>query len=420
MLSFFLAKRFFSNEHQTLDPGKNKASRPAIRIATGGIAIGLAVMVISICFVKGFQDEIRRKITGFGAHIEILDVNAFASPESYPIRTDSSLIQLVREISGSQHVQRVSEKMGVLKTQNDFAGIVLKGIAQDYDFSFLKEHIVAGKIPEFKDNGTSNSIIISQVLADALHLKVGDRIFSYFFAESIKQRRFQIAAIYNTHMPQFDKSIVWTDLYTVNRLNGWESNQSSGLEVILPSFDDIPQAQSALTQNFAAVRALAGPNTAALSVKDNPRSASILSWLELLDFNILIILIIMIGVAGITMISGLLILILERTNTIGILKALGCSNSRIRHTFLWFAALIIVRGMVIGNVISLCIVGLQDSFHLLKLNPETYYIDYVPVEFNLSSILILNGLTLLVTILTLIIPSLFVSRIEPAKSIQFD
>lgn len=421
MISFFLAKHFFASElHNSSQEKNNKASRPAIRIATGGIIVGLAIMIISLCFVKGFQDEIRRKLTGFTSHIELLNVKSFTSPEDYPILVEEQLVEHIKNNDKCKHIQRVSNKIGVLKTQNDFAGIILKGIGQDYDSSFLNKHIVEGTIPDFNDNRATNQVVISRTLAEILNLKVGDRIYSYFFSTTIKQRRFEIAAIYDTHMPQFDKSVVWTDIYTVNRLNGWNGNQYSKLEIQLSSFEEIESVKEYISEFLSKKMKSSYNDYSILSIKENPNTASVLSWLDLLDFNVIIILIIMIGVAGFTMISGLLILILERTYTIGILKTLGCTNYRIQQTFLWYSSFIVLRGMLWGNIIGILIVGIQYWYKLIHLNPDIYYIDYVPVKLDLTSILILNVACLLIIMALLVIPSLFVTRIEPAKSIKFD
>ena len=258
-----------------------------------------------------------------------------------------------------QRVQRVSEKMGIFKTKDDFAGMMLKGVAQDYDLSFMRSQLVEGELPEFRDDRSSNSIVISRMMAKQLGLKVGDRIYSYYFSDVVKQRRFKVAGIYETHLHQFDKTFVLTDLYTVNRLNNWLPEQSSGLEVHLHSYDELSTVQALLAQKLDHRADRYGRPYRVISIDQHPRTASVLAWLEMLDLNVMVILIIMICVSGITMISGLLILILERTSTIGVLKALGASNRRIRHTFLWFSSFLILRGMLIGNVLGLGLLGLQ-------------------------------------------------------------
>lgn len=419
MLSYFLARRFFQSR-SSRDQAVTRASAPAIRIATAGIAVGLAVMIVSVCVVKGFQGEVSKKVSGFASHIELSDANYYSSPESRPVVTDTRVMQAVGKIPEVTHVQRVSEKMGIFKTENDFAGISLKGIAQEYDKAFLSSCIVEGSLPDFRDDRASNAIAVSRTLADQLHLKVGDAVYSYFFSNTIRQRRFKIAAIYETHLKQFDKTFVLTDLYTVNKLNAWKPEQSSGLEIQLRDARFIPDAQIRLRQLFAGKKDAYGHEYNALSIYENPRTASVLSWLQLLDLNVLVILIIMIFVAGFTMVSGLLILILERTTTIGLLKALGATNRRVRHTFLWYAALIVGRGLLIGNAIGLLLVGVQACTHIVKLNPETYYIDYAPVEINALWIVGLNVASLFVTMLALVLPSFLVSRVQPAKSLQFD
>lgn len=423
-LSWFLALRFFKNQRRNNDDngGKEgrKASPPALRIAMVGIAIGLAVMIVSICVVKGFQSEVSSKLSGFTSHIEVIDLNSLGSPETYPLAFDDKVMAEVKAAPGVKQVQRFSQKMGIFKTENDFAGIALKGVGEDYDLDFLKRYIVKGRMPQFSSKRSSNEIVISQTLADKLGLNVGDKVYSYYFANTIKQRRFKVVGIYNTYMKQFDNTFVWTDLHTVNQLNRWNSDQCSGLEVRLLSFDYLPTAQHYIVQKVGGKHDRYNKSYSVLGIRENPNTASVLSWLELLDLNVMVILIIMICVSGFTMISGLLILILERTTTIGVLKALGATNSRIRHTFLCYAALIVSRGMLWGNVIGLGIVYVQKLFHIVTLDPEVYYIGYAPIEVNWTWIIGLNVATLVVTMLALVVPSFLVSRVQPAKAIQFD
>lgn len=377
-------------------------------------------MILSVCVVKGFQREVSEKLVGFASHVEVLDMRSFSSPESFPIVTDAELLQKVGQTPGVAHVQRFSQKLGLFKTENDFAGVALKGVAQDYDLTFMRKHLVEGKMPDFRDDKATNQVVVSRMLANQLGLKVGDRVYSYYFSETIKQRRFSVAGIYDTHLQQFDKTFVLTDLYTVNKLNDWLPVQSSGLEVRLGNMEEVPLAQSWLASRIGGATDRQGGTYSVVSIHENPRTASMLSWLELLDFNVMVILLIMVCVAGFTMVSGLLILILERTSTIGVLKALGATNRRIRHVFLWFSVFIVGRGLVIGNVVGLVLMALQHYFQILRLDPETYYVDSVPVELNLWWILGINVASLVVTILALIVPSFLVSRVQPAKTIQFD
>lgn len=418
MLGLFLAKRFFKSGSPKAD-GRRTTS-PALRIATTSIAVGLAVMIIAVCTVRGFQREIKQKFSGFASHIELLDLNSFGSPETYPVVTDAALIAEVKAAPHVERVQRVSQKLGIFKTQTDYAGISLKGVGEDYDLTFISGYMVEGKLPPFSSRSSSNEVVVSKTLADQLGLRVGDKVYSYYFANSIKQRRFTVAGIYQTNLKQFDKTVVLTDLHAVNQLNSWADDQSTALEIYLKSFDDIPETEAYLQQKFHGRTDRLARSYSVLSIRRNPVTASVFSWVELLDVNVMVILILMVCISGFTMISGLLILILERTSTIGVLKALGATNSRVRHTFLWYAALIVGRGLLWGNVIGVGLVLLQKHFGIVTLNPEVYYVPVAPVDLNVWWIVGLNVATLLVTMLAMILPSFLVSRIQPAKAIQFD
>lgn len=416
-LSCFLARRFYRSAGSDR---RRRASSLAIKIATAGVAVGLAVMIVSICVVKGFQSEIRGKLTGFMAHVEVLDLNSFSSPESFPIMTDPPLIASLKKAQGVARVERVSLKMGIIKTEDAFQTIVLKGVGDDYDLTFLKSQLVEGEMPAFSSDSTAGNILISRKQAQNLGLKVGSRVFTYFIADDIRLRRFTVAGIYETNLSQFDDYFVWTDLAAVNKLNGWAPDQSSALEIYARKYEDIGAVQAAVGSIVNGRTDAYGAPYASLSVKENPRTSSVVQWLTLLDFNVWVILALMVGVAGFTMISGLLILILERTQTIGILKALGATNTRIRRTFIIYAAFIVVRGLVWGNVIGLGIVLAQKHLGFVRLNPATYYVATAPVEINAAWIVGLNAATLAISVLALIVPSFVISRIRPAKAIRFE
>lgn len=415
--SFFLARRFHGSAGRDK---KRRASRLAIRIATAGVALGLAVMVVSICVVKGYQHEIKERLVGFASHIEILDRHSLASPESFPIVTDKTVTDIAKRTPGVRHVQRVSLKMGIIKTEDSFQTIVLKGVDKDYDLGFLKKQLVAGHVPDFSADSAANSIVISKKQADDMGIGLGDRIYTYFISDDIKLRRFRVAGIYETHLSQFDTYYVWTGLSAVNRLNDWQHDQSSSLEITLDDFSRLDEAQASLCSALGTRTDRYGTAYSTLSVKENPRTGSMLEWLSLLDFNVWVILALMTGVAGFTMISGLLILILERTRTIGVLKALGASNTRIRHTFILYAILIVVRGLAWGNAIGIGIVAVQRYWQPFRLDPSTYYVSAVPVEMNWLWIAGLNAATLAATVLALVVPSFVISRIQPARAIRFE
>lgn len=409
----FIARRIFGDNGD-----KRKVSRPAIRIATAGVAIGLTVMIISVSVVIGFKHTIRDKVVGFGSHITVANFMSLQNGEQYPICTNDSLIKTIKHIDGVSHVQRFAMKQGILKTNTDFLGVMLKGIGPDYDTTFIHNNMVSGHLPKFSDTASHNQLVISKTMADKLKLKVGDRIFTYFINNDVRIRRFIVAGIYQTNLSRFDEIIAFTDLYTAVKLNGWELDQSNGLELSLYDFEELPIVSDRVAQQVNRTIDNYGETYSSETIKDaNPQ---IFSWLNLLDLNVWIILGLMICVAGFTMISGLLIIILERTNMIGLMKALGAKNRTIRHTFLWFATFIIGRGLIIGNVLGIGLTLLQHFTGLIKLNPQTYYVSTVPVEISPLLIILINVATLLISILVLIVPSYLVSHIHPAKSMHYE
>ncbi len=413
-LPLFIARRIYHDEDD-----RRKVSRPAIRIATAGVAIGLAVMIISVCVVIGFKHTIRDKVVGFGSHITVADYMTLQSDAPYPICVDDSMMEVLSGINGVTHVQRFAQKQGILKTDNDFLGVVLKGVGPEFDTTFISQHIVEGSIPAFSDSASTNKLVISRLIADKLQLKCGDRVFAYFMNDNdVRTRRFTITAIYNTNLKHFDENLCLADLYTVTRLNGWKSDQVSGAELTVDDFDALDAIDEEMIAKVDRTVDRNGAVYSSLTIQK--MYPQIFAWLELLDLDVWIILILMIAVAGFTMVSGLLIIIIERTNMIGTLKALGAKNRTIRHTFLWFAVFIIVKGMVIGNLIGVGICLLQRYCGLVKLDAETYYVDVVPVEVNVPLILLLNLATLLISVVVLIAPSFLITHIQPAKAIKYE
>lgn len=410
----FIAKRLYSEQGD-----KRKVSRPAIHIATAGVAIGLAVMIISVCVVLGFKHTIRDKVIGFGSHIQVADFLTLQQMEQYPIVIDDSMIDVLKHIPDVAHVQRFAMKEGILKTDSDFLGVAFKGVGPDFDSTFIHNNMVEGSIPPFSDSVSHNKILVSQLVADKLHLKSGQRIFAYFFDNNgVRTRRFTIAGIYQTNLKKYDETIVFTDLYTAVKLNGWESDQASGAELSVNNFDNLDMVESRVISKVKGTVDHYGETYSSATIKElNPQ---IFQWLDLMDLNVWIILALMLIVAGVTMISGLLIIILERTSMIGILKALGARNKTIRHTFMWFAVFIIGKGMLIGNVLSLGLLALQQAFGIIKLDAQTYYVSTVPVEINALYIVALNVATLLISVFMLVAPSYLISHIHPAKSMRYE
>lgn len=413
-LPLFIARRIYADSGS-----QQKVSRPAIRIATAGVAIGLAVMIVSVCIVLGFKHTIRDKVIGFGSHITVANFMSLHGREQAPIVMNDSMMAALRQTRGVSHVQRYALKQGLLKTDSDFLGIMFKGVAAEYDTTFIHNNMVSGHMPTFSADKSSGKIVISKIMADALKLKSGDRVFAYFLdSDNVRTRRFTIAGIYQTNLTQYDKAICFTDLYTAVRLNGWNSDQTGGAELTVSDFSQVDAVESILVDKVNRTTDSYGETYSSETIQEsNPQ---IFSWLSLLDLNVWIILALMLCVAGFTMISGLLIIILERTGMIGVLKALGARNGTVRRTFLWFAFFIIGRGLIIGNIIGLGLVFLQRLTGIVTLDPSTYYVKTVPVEINLPLIAILNVATLLVSVFVLIAPSYLVSHVRPAKSMRYE
>ena len=324
----------------------------------------------------------------------------------------------VEAVDGVSHVQRFSNKEGILKTDEEFKGVLLRGVGPEFDADFLKAHLEKGEFPEFSDSVASNRIVISREVADELHLDVGDRIFAYFFEQSVRARRFTVAGIYCTHLSEFDDAMVFTDLYTCNRLNAWKPDQYSGLEVSVADFGLLDNVTGKLVNMVNRQTDAYGASYIAMNIEE--LYPQIFAWLSLLDVNVWVILALMVSVAGFTMVSGLLIIILERTNFIGVMKALGATNRSIRHIFLYFSLFVIGKGLLWGNVIGIGLVVFQSCSGMFKLDAATYYVDVVPVLFHFGYVAAINVATLVICVLALIVPSFLVSHIHPAKAIRFE
>lgn len=410
----FIARKIYSGNDD-----KRKVSRPAIRIATFGVAIGLAVMIVTVSVVLGFKQTIRNKVVGFGSHIQIESLLAIGNQ----LELNDSTMDILGHMAGISHIQRFAMSQGILKTDSDFLGVAFKGVDENYDLTFIGQHIADGKLPAFSSQKSSNKLLISKYIADRLQLKADDKVFAYFITDGgVKARKFTVAAIYQTNMNKFDQALCFTDIYTTRKLNAWNgSNIYSGAEMTVDDLDMLDPIANDLAQEIKFINTQVSDPSLALSSKTIYEAyPQIFSWLDLLDINVWIILALMVCVAGFTMISGLLIIILERTQMIGILKALGARNKTIRHTFLWFAAFIIGKGLLLGDVIGIGVVLLQQHFGIVTLDPETYYVKEAPMELNLPVIVALNVATLLISVFVLIAPSYLISFIHPAKSMRYE
>ena len=394
-------------------------SRPAIRIAMLGVTIGLAVMIVTVSVVLGFKHTIRDKVVGFGSHIQVQNVMSAGSTTPFSVCIGDSMMQVLQGIEGVKHVERYAMTQGILKTEDEFLGVMFKGVGQEYENYFLEQHLVEGELPEFSDSTTKYPLVISKTMSDKLNLHAGDRVFAYFInQDDVRTRRFTISAVYETNMKRFDDVICLTDLYATRRLNSWENDECSGAELLIDDFDQLETVSDNVIDQVNRTEDRMQNSFTSMNIRE--LYPQVFSWLELLDINVWIILALMVCVAGFTMISGLLIIILERTQMIGVLKALGARNKTIRHTFLWFAVFIIGQGLLWGNLLGIGIVLLQQYSGLITLDAQTYYVSEAPMELNIPLILLLNAATLVISIFVLVAPSYLVSRIHPAQSMRYE
>lgn len=394
-------------------------SGPAIRIATAGVAIGVAVMIVTVAVVMGFKHTVRGKLAGFGSHIQVSNALSAQGITGGSIALDDSLMTVLRGIKGVAHVQRYAMAQGILKTDDDFLGVAFKGLAPEQDTTFLASCMVEGSLPHFSDSTSKYPLVVSLTMARRLHIKAGQRLFAYFIDNNgVRARRFTVTGIYQTNMKRFDDAICLTDLCVAQRLNGYDQAQCSGAELLVSDFGHLDEAYNHVLHTVNHTNDSQGGAIASQTIHE--LYPQVFAWLDLLDLNVWVILALMIAVAGFTMISGLLIIILERTQMIGLLKALGARTSTVRHTFLWFAVFIIGRGLLWGNVVGIGLVVLQRLTGIIRLDPQTYYVSEAPMELSLPFILLINAATLLACVLVLVGPSYIVAKVSPAKSMRYE
>lgn len=409
---YFIAKRLISQRNL-----KGKKTEPAVRIAIIGIAVGLAVMIVAWSVVLGFRQEVRNKVIGVNAHIQLTSYYSNFTYEMDPVRISDTLISGIQSVDGVSHIQRLYTKPGMIKTENDFQTIILKGIDATFDQTFIREALTEGEMPDI--SAPTNQVLISDFLAKKLHLKVGDAFPTYFLKDkNVSPRKFTICGIYNTHFSAFDKFFLIGDARHVRKLNNWSEDQAAGLEIFVYSMEAFPQTEAEV---YAAVSAVADEVADTYYMKNlfeiNPE---LFGWLDLLDTNVWLILVLMVFVSGFNIISGLLILILERINMIGIMKAMGAKNASLRKVFMFLSVYLIGKGLFWGNIIGLSICILQDIFGLIPLNADTYYVDSVPIEINWLIVMLLNLGTVLISLLVVFMPTHMISKIRPVKAIKFE
>ena len=412
----FIARKLFFDK-----TNKKFLSYKIIRIALFGIALGLAVMLVSVAVVTGFKQEIREKVIGFGSHIQIINYRSNNSYETQPISKNQPFLSRLTQIDGILQVGVFATKPGMIKTDEYVQGVVFKGVDHHYDWDFFRKNLVEGRLPLINDSARVNEIIMSQQVAQLLKIKLHDDAIIYFLNETESIPRIlqlKVCGIYRTSLEEFDNIFIFGDLKHIQRLNDWEDHEISGFEITVSDFRKIDEIEQQVRTQIINYRE--DDELILQTVNIVRQYPQIFDWLSVIDMNVWVILILLSLVAGFNMISGLLVIILERSGMIGVLKALGSQNRSIRKIFLYQSVFLTGRGMLWGNIIAIAIMFLQKYFHILKLNSATYYIDVVPINFSVIHLLLINVASMLITTLMLIIPSYLVSKITPEKAIRFD
>ncbi|WP_163718364.1 ABC transporter permease [Mangrovibacterium lignilyticum] len=411
----FIARRLFSSKDS-----EQHLSRRIVRLAVAGISLGLVVMILAVAIVTGFQREVESKVNGFAAHLQIVNYDSNQSYQTIPIEKDQPFLQDLKTMSGVAHVQQFATKPGIIKAGDEIQGVILKGVSTDFDWSFFEKSKVEGEVISL-DSARSDQVWISKQISDLLKLKLGDKFRMYFLNEAERVpriRQFTVGGIFKSGLEEFDRMFVLVDLRHVQSLNNWTEDQVSGYEVFVDNLDEVEDIGSEVRTLVLESLDVDAPMLRVVNVKE--KYPYIFDWLNLLDMNVWIILLLMVVVAGFNMISGLLVIILERTRMIGILKSMGAANVNIRKIFLYLSAFLVGKGLLWGNLIGVVVCLLQYYFKIIHLDPASYYVDTVPINLLATHLLLLNLGALLVTLLMLLGPSYLVGRISPEKTIRFD
>ncbi len=412
----FISKRLFFDK-----ANRKHLSQRIIRIALIGISLGLAVMIISVAVVTGFKNEIRNKVIGFGSHIQLVNYDSNSSYETQPISTEQPFLDEIRRLTGVNYILPFATKPGMIKTDESIQGIVFKGVDSDFRWDFFEQNLVQGRVPLINDSIRVNEILLSKYVSNMLRLKLNDKAVVYFINENEaipRMLQLEVCGIYNTGFEEFDKMFILGDMKQVQRLNDWRSNQITGFEVVLSHFDKLDNIEQEIRNRIISYR---DKDAEVIRTESITRMyPQIFDWLAILDMNVWIILLLMVIVAGFNMVSGLLVLILERASMIGVLKALGSKGWSIRKIFIYLSVFLTGRGMLWGNLIGITVVGIQSFFKVIKLDPSSYYVSFVPMNFSLAHLALLNIGTIVITSIILIIPSWMISKISPDKTMRFD
>lgn len=408
----FIAKRLsFSKK------SKNELSNSILKIAVSVVAVGMAVMIITISVVTGFKNEIYKKIVGFQAHISVKNRDINETFETEPIKKDQIFYPGISSQEGIEHIQIFATKPGIIKADTEVHGIILKGAGNDYNWDFIKQNLVEGTVPDVFSDKKTQEILISEKTANLLNYKLDDKIYIYFIQKPPKARKFIISGIYKTGMEELDKTVAFCDIRHIQSINDWEEDQISGFEILINDLDKTEEMTSFVEGEISSI---IDEDGTMLEVSNFMRDNTfIVQWLRLSDTNVYVILILMIIVAVLSMIAALLVIILERTNMIGILKSIGADDNKIISIFIYNGSYLIMKGLIIGNIIGIALLLIQKYFKLIPLDPKSYYVNSVPVNFNVFDILLLNAGTLIISTVVLILPALMVAKINPAKTINF-
>jgi lipoprotein-releasing system permease protein len=393
-------------------------SRPINVIAIIGIAMGLAVMILAVEILTGFKQQIREKVVGFGSNIQIVNFDSNISFETTPISDKQDFVPKIKQIPGIKHMEVFATKAGIIQTDQDIQGVVLKGVGSDFDWSYFSSNMIDGSVFHVTDTGRTDKVIISKKISDMLRLKTGDSFVMHFIQDPPRMRKFTISGIYETSLEEFDKIYVFCDIGQIQRLNGWTPDQVSGLEIFINDFDKLDEMTMEVRDAIGYKITEDSPKFKVTNIRSS--YPQIFDWLNFQDMNVIIIIFLMLLVAGFNMISGLLILILEKTNMIGVLKALGSDDKTIRRVFIYQAAYLIGKGLLWGNLVGIGLAFFQLKTGIITLDPSSYYIKTVPVNLELIHIILLNAGTMTAIIIMLLVPSQLISRISPVKAIRYD
>jgi len=409
--SFFIAKRLIRSTERA-ESNTISGTRPIVKIAIAGITLGLAVMILSVAIVTGFHKEIKNKVVSFGSDIIITEYANLNAIDPLPISKEQDFYPNLTKIDGIRHIQVFATKAGIIKTNEEIEGVVVKGVGADFDWGFFKEHLVEGEVFSTTDSSRSKNILISEIISKKLKLKVSDRMEVFFIkGERQRARIFNVTGIYKTGLAEFDERYVLTDISHIQRLNGWSKDEVAGFEVFIDDFDRLDELDDVVYHSI-------GTDLFSATIKE--LQPQMFDWLELQNVNVQVIIILMLVVAGFNMISALLIMIIERVYMIGTLKSLGMNDAKIRNIFIYQALYLTGVGLFWGNIIGISLCLIQQYFGIITLDEESYYVKVVPINLELLPIILLNAGTLFFCFLMLLVPSMVVARIRPLKAIRFN